>query len=273
MGHGTSGQDLYNYDRKRFFPSMSYHSFQLMIYGTRQTITRVVDLSLPLRHPQQTRHYLSTTSVPHIPSSPSSRTASHSRKHGEQVISASYNRVVSLMGIGRKRSRGDAELDERYLCVAWSLWIVLKIFLSRKLSRTSPTAIPAISFTFGIIHVHSHPVPSSIPRANGVVKKICLFVPEQIGERFCRFDSVVCTSFPLLSYLIFTLTPTPADPRITQCIPILLWDRTCLWMITASEVIWWGFGGLLGWKLAQVSSEVAEVWVRLMVGRCDVLQS
>ena len=117
----------------------------------------------------------------HIPSSPASRTASRSLKHGEQVISASYNRVVSLwvmhesylMGIGA----GDAELDERYLCIVWTLWIVLKIFPSRKLSHTSPTAIPAISFTFGIIHVHSHPVPSSIPWTNGVVKKICLFVP------------------------------------------------------------------------------------------------
>ena len=26
-----------------------------------------------------------------------------------------------LMGIGRKRSSGDAELDERYLCAVWSL--------------------------------------------------------------------------------------------------------------------------------------------------------
>ena len=183
MGHGTGEQDLYNYDRKCFFPNISYHSFQLMVYGIRQTIARVVDLSLPLRHPQQTRHYLSTTSVPHIPSPSYSCTASHSRKHGEQVISASYDRVVSLwgihesylMGIGRKRGRGDAELDERYLCVAWSLWIVLKIFPSRKLSRMSPTATPAISL--GIIHVHSHPAPSSIPRANGVVKKMCRFVP------------------------------------------------------------------------------------------------
>ena len=124
MGHGTGEQDLYNYDRKCFFPNISYHSFQLMIYGIRQTITQV-DLSLPLRHPQQIRHYLSTISVLHIPSSPASRTASRSLKHGEQVINASYNRVVSLwvmhesylMGIGA----GDAELDERYLCVVWTL--------------------------------------------------------------------------------------------------------------------------------------------------------
>ena len=27
--------------------------------------------------------------------------------------------------------------------------------------------------------------------------------------------------------------------------------------------MWWGFGRLLGWKLAQVSAEVTEVWVRL----------
>ena len=152
-----------------------------MIYGIRQTITQVVDLSLPLRHPQQIRHYLSTTSVPtfHL------RTASHSRNHGEQVISTSYDRVVSLWGMHEsylmRMGADDAELDERYLCVVWLLWIVLKILPSRKLSRTSPTATPAISFTFGIIHIHSHPVPSSIPRANGVVKKICLFVPSLNG--------------------------------------------------------------------------------------------
>ena len=74
------------------------------------------------------------------------------------------------------------------------------------------TLLPAISFTFGIIHVHSHPVPSSIPRANGVVK-ICLFVPSLNGETFGRFDSAVRISFPLPSYPIFTLTPAPADPN------------------------------------------------------------
>ena len=80
-----------------------------MLYSIRQTITRVVNLSLPLRHPQQTRHYLSTTSVSHIPSSPSSRTASRSRKDGEQVISASYDRVVSLWDIHERLFDGNGK--------------------------------------------------------------------------------------------------------------------------------------------------------------------
>ena len=82
-----------------------------MIYGIRQTIIRVVNLSFPLRHPQQTRHYLSTASVPHIQSSPS-RTASRSRKHGEQVISASYDRVVSLWDMHERLFDGNGK--ERY---------------------------------------------------------------------------------------------------------------------------------------------------------------
>ena len=35
---------------------------------------------------------------------------------------------------------------------------------------------------------------------------------EQIGEGFGRFDLVVHTSFPLLSF-IFMLTPAPAEPN------------------------------------------------------------
>ena len=43
---------------------------------------------------------------------------------------------------------------------------------------------------------------------------------EQIGERFGRFDSAVRTSFPLPSYLIFTLTPTPVDPVLSMHHPM-----------------------------------------------------
>ena len=36
---------------------------------------------------------------------------------------------------------------------------------------------------------------------------------EQIVGRFGRVDLAVRTSFPLPSYLIFTLTPVPTDPN------------------------------------------------------------
>ena len=42
---------------------------------------------------------------------------------------------------------------------------------------------------------------------------------EQIGGRFARFDSAVRISFPLPSYLIFTLTPAPADPNMRLLFP------------------------------------------------------
>ena len=42
---------------------------------------------------------------------------------------------------------------------------------------------------------------------------------EQIGGRFGRFDLAVRISFPLPSYLIFTLTPAPADPNRRLLLP------------------------------------------------------
>ena len=43
---------------------------------------------------------------------------------------------------------------------------------------------------------------------------------EQIGERFGRFDSAVRTSFPLPSYLVFTLTLAPVDPVLSTHHPM-----------------------------------------------------
>ena len=140
------------------------------------------------------------------------------------------------------------------------------------------TLLLTISFTFGVIHVHSHPVSSSILRANGVVKKICLFVPSLNGQ---RFDSAVRTSFPLPSCLILTLTPVPTDRNRRRLLPRALQSHPRIFrrsehpqhvLSHKSMGTHWRYralgniveiGKTVTLKLAQVSSEVTEVWVRL----------
>ena len=46
---------------------------------------------------------------------------------------------------------------------------------------------------------------------------------------------LTCAGFNVAVSPIPTISPKFRHP---QCAPILLWDRTCLWMITASEDPW-----------------------------------
>ena len=91
------------------------------------------------------------------------------------------------------------------------------------------TLLLLISFTFGVIHVHSHPVLSSIQRPMGSEEDMPNHpIFEQIGGRFGRFDSAVHISFPLPSCLIFTLTPAPADPNMHLLLPRALQPHPCI---------------------------------------------
>ena len=105
--------------------------------------------------------------------------------------------------------------------------------------------------------------------------------PVSVG-RFGSSDLAVRTPSPLPSYLIFTLTPAPADPNRHLLLP---WELQSHPRVTLgsgdhpqyvryhkSMGVHWGsrdLGDIVGigatatLKPAQVSSKVTEVWVRL----------